>query len=331
MLEGLILRHGSVGSVGVDNAGDDGRTLDHRGLVCRLIDCVLLNLSGGLGVVLGKQLRQEVVRTGRAERGDLANTGDAARTLGKVTLAVGEADGAVVAVDLHKTAQIHRLPNVVLGLTLDLDAEAGIVAVLFLGGVEHDDDILLKLIEAVVHQPDKFFADEAVALEGETAVALAILRVFLDGPQGHEGDQLAAGIENQRVEVLKVDRGEITEDFIVALGLDVRLAVARLDAVDTEVNVDVQGIGSGQRQRGFANAGVSGNQHTDLLRALLDIVRVSDHCDSSFQLVAASRRRVITSWQRRSKFPLRYISVCLKCSSSYTLEQFSRPSVLSGW
>ena len=295
MLEGLILRHSSVGSVGVDNAGDDGRTLNHRGLVYRLINSVLLDLGSGLGVVLGEQLRQKIVRAGRAERGDLANAGDTARTLGKVTLAVGEADGAVVAVDLHETAQVHRLPNVVLGLALDLDAEAGIVAVLFLGGVEHDDNVLLKLIEAVVHQPDKFLADETVALEGEAAVALAILRVFLDGPQGHQRDQLAAGIENQRVEVLKIDGGEITEDLVVALGLDVRLAVARLDAVDTEVNVDVQGIGGRQRQSGFSDAGITGDQHADFLRALLDVVRVSNHGDSSFQLVAASRRRVMIS------------------------------------
>ena len=182
--------------------------------------------------------------------------------------------------------------------------------------MEHDDDVLLQLIEAVVHQPDEFLADKAVAFEGEAAVALAILRVFLDGPQGHQRDQLAAGIENQRVEVLKIDGGEIAEDLVVALGLDVRLAVARLDAVDTKVNVDVQGIGGGQRQSGFSDAGITGDQHADFLRALLDVVRVSNHGDSSFQLVAASRRRVMISWHRKPKLLSRYISVSLKCSSS---------------
>ena len=316
MLNGLIFRHGGVGGVGIDNAGDDGRALNHRGLVCRLINSILLDLGSGLGVVLGEQLRQEVVRAGRAECGDLANAGDAARPLGEIPLAVGEADGAVIAVNLHEAAQVHRLPDIVLGLPLDLDAEAGVVAVLFLGGVEHNDDVLLQLIEAVVHQPDELLTDEAIALEREAAVALAILRVFLDSPQGHEGNELAAGIKDEGIEVLKIDGGEIAKDLVVALGLDVRLAVARLDAVDTEVNVDVQGIGGGQRQSGFPDAGITGDQHADFLRALLDVVRVSDHGDSSFQLVAASRRRVMISWHRKPKLLPRYIPVSLKCSSS---------------
>ena len=122
--------------------------------------------------------------------------------------------------------------------------------------------------------------------------------------------------KDQRVEVLKIDGGEIAEDLVVALGLDVRLAVARLDAVDTEVNVDVQGIGGGQRQSGFSDAGITGDQHTDFLRALLDVVRVSDHGDSSFQLVAASRRRVMISWHRKPKLLSRYIPVSLNFSSS---------------
>ena len=130
VLNGLIFRHGGVGGVGIDNAGDDGRALNHRGLVCRLINSVLLDLGSGLGVVLGEQLRQEVVRAGRAECGDLANAGDAARPLGEIPLAVGEANGAVVAVNLHEAAQVHRLPDIVLGLPLNLDAETGVVAVL---------------------------------------------------------------------------------------------------------------------------------------------------------------------------------------------------------
>ena len=129
VLDCLVLRHGSVGGAGIGDACDNSRALDHRGLVCRLINSVLLDLGSGLGVVLGEQLRQEVVRAGRAECGDLANAGDAARSLGEVSLAVGEADGAVVAVNLHEAAQVHRLPDIVLGLALDLDAEAGVVAV----------------------------------------------------------------------------------------------------------------------------------------------------------------------------------------------------------
>ena len=182
--------------------------------------------------------------------------------------------------------------------------------------MEHDDDVLLQLIEAIVHQSDEFLTDEAIAFEGEAAVALAILRVFLDGPQGHEGNELAAGVEDEGIKVLKIDGGEIAKDLVVALGLDVRLAVARLDAVDTEVNVDVQGIGGGQRQSGFPDAGITGDQHADFLRALLDVVRVSNHGDSSFQLVAASRRRVMISWHRKPKLLSRYISVRLNVSSS---------------
>ena len=182
--------------------------------------------------------------------------------------------------------------------------------------MEHDDDVLLQLIEAVVHQPDEFLADKAVAFEGEAAVALAILRVFLDGPQGHQRDQLAAGIENQRIKALRVHGRQIVEDFLIVLRLNVRDTVARLDAVDTEVNVDVQGIGGRQRQSGFSDAGITGDQHADFLRALLDVIRVSNHGDSSFQLVAASRRRVMISWHRKPKLLSRYISVSLNFSSS---------------
>lgn len=83
-----------------------------------------------------------------------------------------------------------------------------------------------------------------------------------------------------------------------------------------QAGVDVQGIGGGQRQSGFSDAGITGDQHADFLRALLDVVRVSDHGDSSFQLVAASRRRVMISWHRKPKLLSRYISVSLNFSSS---------------
>ena len=109
---------------------------------------------------------------------------------------------------------------------------------------------------------------------------------------------------------------EIAEDLVVALGLDVRLAVARLDAVDAEIDVNVQGIGGGQCQSGFSDAGITGDQHADFLCALLDVVRVSNHGDSSFQLVAASRRRVMISWHRKPKLLSRYIPVSLNFSSS---------------
>ena len=161
--------------------------------------------------------------------------------------------------------------------------------------MEHDDDVLLQLIEAVVHQPNELLADEAIALEGETTVALTILRVFLDGPQRHEGNKLATGVKDKGIEVLEVHGSEVAQDFVIALGLDVRLAVARRDTVNAEVHINVQRVRGGQRQRGLANAGVASNQHTDLLRALLDIVGVSNHCDSSFQSVVASRRRVMIS------------------------------------
>ena len=39
----------------------------------------------------------------------------------------------------------------------------------------------------------------------------------------------------------------------------------------------------------------------------------------------------MSSWHRKPKLSFRYISVSLKWASSYTLEQFKRPSVLSGW
>ena len=107
---------------------------------------------------------------------------DSPGALGKVPLAVGEADGAILAIHLHEAAQVHRLPDVVLGLALDFDAEAGVVAVLFLGGVEHNNDVLLELVEAEVHQADELLAHEAVALEGQRAVPLAVLGILLDGP-----------------------------------------------------------------------------------------------------------------------------------------------------
>ena len=182
--------------------------------------------------------------------------------------------------------------------------------------MEYNDDVLLQLIEAVVHQPDELLTDEAIALEREAAVALAILRVFLDSPQGHEGNELAAGIKDEGIEVLKIDGGEVAKDLVVALRLDVRLAVARLDAVDAEIDVNVQGIGGGQCQSGFSDAGITGDQHADFLCALLDVVRVSNHGDSSFQLVAASRRRVMISWHRKPKLLSRYIPVSLNFSSS---------------
>ena len=174
---------------------------------------------------------------------------DAAGALGEIPLTVGEADGAVVAVHLHETAQIHGLPDVVLGLAFNLDAEAGVVAVLFLGGMEHDNDVLFQLVEAVVHQPDELTAYKAIALEGQAAITLTVLGVLLDSPQTHQGNQLASGIEYQRLEVVEVLRLQIVQNLVIAAGLDVRHTVARLDTVNAEVTVDVQRAGCGQSQR----------------------------------------------------------------------------------
>ena len=179
-----------------------------------------------------------------------------------------------------------RLPNVVLGLALDLDAQPGVVPVLLLDGVEHHDNVLVQLVEAVVHEALELAADEAIALEGEGTVPLAILDIFLDGPLRHEGNELPAGVKDQRVEVLDVEGGQVLQDLVVALGLDVGLAVPGLDAVDAEVHINVQGAGGGEGQGGLADARVAGNQHTDLLGALLDFVGISNHCSAPFSLNA---------------------------------------------
>lgn len=166
-----------------------------------------------------------------------------AGALGKILLTVGETNGAVVAVHFHEAAQIHRLPHIVLGLALNLDAETGVIAVLFLGGVEDHHDVLLQLVEAVVHQPDELAANKAIALEGQTAVPLTILGVLLDSPQAHQGDKLAGSIEHQRLEVLEVLRLQVIQNLVIAAGLDVRHTVARLDTVNAKVAVDVQRAG----------------------------------------------------------------------------------------
>lgn len=282
VVDGLDFGHGGVGAVGIGDTSDDLLPLGHSRLVGFLLFLVLSHFRGGERVVLGKEPGQEVVGLVRSQLRDLPNTVDAPGALGEVPLTVGEADGAVVALDLHEAAQVHRLPDVVLGLALNLDAEPGIVPVLLLDGMEHHDDVLVQLIEAVVHEALELAADEAIALEGEGAVPLAILDVFLDGPLGHEGNELPAGIEDQRIEVLDVNGGQVLQDFVIALGLDVGLAVPGLDAVDAEVHVNVQGAGGREGQGGLADAGVAGNQHTDLLGTLLDFVGVSNHGDSSF-------------------------------------------------
>ena len=209
---------------------------------------------------------------------------DAAGALGEIPLTVGEADGAVVAVHLHETAQIHGLPDVVLGLTLDLDAEAGVVAVLFLGGMEYDHDVLFQLVEAVVHQPDELTAYKAIALEGQAAITLTVLGVLLDSPQTHQRNQLASGIEHQRLEVLEVLRLQVIQNFVIAAGLDVRHTVARLDTVNAEVAVDVQRAGCGQGQRRLADAGIASNEHPNLLCAVLNVVGIANHNVYSFSV-----------------------------------------------
>ena len=209
---------------------------------------------------------------------------DATGAFGEILLAVGEANGAVVAVHLHEAAQIHRLPDVVLGLTLDLDAEAGVVAILFLGGVENDHDVLLQLIEAVVHQPNELTTYEAVTFEGQAAITLAVLGVLLDSPQAHQGNQLTGGIKHQRLKVVEVLRFQVVQDLVIAAGLDVRHTIPGLDAVNAEITVDVQRTGCGQGQSGLADAGVASNQHTDFLCAILNVVGIANHNVYSFSL-----------------------------------------------
>ena len=223
--------------IGILDASNDLAALLHDLLVGFVLLGICSHLLGGLAVVLLKQLGQEVVRAAGAEGGNLIDTVDAAGALGKIFLTVGETNGAVVAVHFHEAAQIHRLPHIVLGLTLDLDAETGVIAVLFLGGVEDHHDVLLQLVEAVVHQPDELAANKAIALEGQTAVPLTILGVLLDSPQAHQGDKLSGGIEHQRLEVLEVLRLQVIQNLVIAAGLDVRHTVARFDTVNAKVAV----------------------------------------------------------------------------------------------
>nr|DAE72144.1 MAG TPA: hypothetical protein [Caudoviricetes sp.] len=315
MRDFLEVRHCFIRGIGVRDSCNDRPAGFHRRLICRLISSVLGDFGSSLGVVIGKQLGQEIVLAVRAEGRNLPNAVDAARSLRKVALAVGEADGAVIAKDLDEAAQIHGFPDIVLGLPLDLDAEAGIVPVFFLHGMEHHHNIFLKLIETVVHEPDELFADEAVALERQAAVALPVFGILLDCPKRHEGDELAAGIKHQRVKALRVHGCQIVENFLIVLRLDIRDAVARLNTVNAEVDIDVQRIRGGQRQRGLADAGITSNQHTDLLFAFLNFLGVTNHSKYSFRAAVQPQMVcVMRSWQNWSKFPVSPILVALNCS-----------------
>ena len=150
--------------------------------------------------------------------------------------------------------------------------------------MEHDNDVLLQLIEAVVHQPDELTAYETVTFEGQAAIALAVLGILLDSPQTHQGNQLTGGIEYQRLEVVEVLRLQVVQDLVIAAGLDVRHTVARLDTVNAEIAVDVQRAGGGQGQRGLADAGVASNEHPNLLCAVLNVVGIANHNVYSFSV-----------------------------------------------
>ena len=309
MLDLLERLHGGVGSLGVLHHTDYLVTQVHCLLVGLLLLGILLHLTGSLGIVPIKQFSEKIVGAGGPKSGDPHHTRDPPGALSKVPLTVGEPDGAVVPVDLDEPSQVHGLPNVVFSLPFHLDAEPGVVPVLFFHGVEYNDDVLFQLVKTVIHEADKLFAHEAVAFEGKGAVPHPVLGVLLDGPQRHQGNQFSTGVKYQGVETFQVLRNQVLQNLIVALGLDVRLAVAGLDAINTEVNIDVQRPGGRQCQGRLANAGITSNQHANFLLSFLDFIGVSYHDALLFYSFGILRVIEIFSTHRFPRFPLVYISV----------------------
>ena len=279
MLDSLDLVQGGGGSFSIDHGGDDLIALGHCLVIGNLILSGLFRFPGRYGVVFLEQLGQEIVGHTGGQLGNRINAVDTTGTLGEVSLAVGEADRPLSTAHFHKAAQVHNLPHGVLGGTLGLDAELGIVAVLFLDGVEHDNDVLIQNIDDVIEEPLELLAQPTVALEGQAAITLAVLGLDALAVLTHDGQQLAAGINDDGLEVGEVlfyhlQLGFVTADaqvlaeLLVVTGLGDACRQVEHFAVDTlsgKVDVDVKGLGGGQRQGGLADAGEAGNQDADFL------------------------------------------------------------------
>ena len=269
----------------VRDGGNQTAPRVHRGFVLFPLRLVALDFRGGLRVIIRKQAREKVVGGVGRQGGDFQNAVDSPRPLGEIAFAVGEANRALIALHFHKAAQIHRLPHVVFRAALHFNAQARVFAVLFLRRVEHHDDVLLQLVEAEVHQSVELPLDDPVSFQGQGTVALSHLGILMDCPEGHQGNQPAARVEHQRVEVPHVLRRQVAENFLVSRGLDIGLTVAGFDTVNAEVHVNVERLGRGESQRTLADSGIPGNQHTDFLLSLADVIGASNHSLISFRFL----------------------------------------------
>lgn len=139
--------------------------------------------------------------------------------------------------------------------------------------------MLVQNVDAVVKEPLELLAQPAIAFQRQGAVPLAVLRLNLLSVLAHDGQQLAAGVDDDGfigAEVLpdnvqlhvRASDTQVLPQLIVITGLgDAGGHVQHIpvDALSRQVHVDVERTGRGQRKGGFPDAGITGNQHTDFL------------------------------------------------------------------
>ena len=104
MLQALERLHSGIGGVCILDASNDFAALLHNLFVRLVLLGVCSYFLGGLAVVLLEQLGQEVVLAAGSEGRNLVDAVDATGAFGEILLAVGEANGAVVAV--HPAPQL---------------------------------------------------------------------------------------------------------------------------------------------------------------------------------------------------------------------------------
>ena len=149
----------------------------------------------------------------------------------------------------------------------------------------------------MVQEPLELLAQPAVALEAQASVPLAVLGFDLLAVLAHDGQQFAAGVDDDGLEggeVLPDDvhfevrgpQAQVLPELLIVPGLGDaggHVQHVPVDALGGEIHVDVQRLGRGEGQGGLADAGVSGNQHADLLIREGEGFRFDNHFENSFR------------------------------------------------
>ena len=159
---------------------------------------------------------------------------------GKELLFRSEAGNTAVADHLDIAAEIARSPDNVLCGAFAHEANLNVpILVRLLHGVEDVDQVLVQRVLHVVGEAGELHLDGSEALQRDGAVLLAVdFRIGPHGPVLKEGDERAAGVNDNGLELFHVGGLKIGKNLFIGVAEDRRFPVLGFHTAHASVEID---------------------------------------------------------------------------------------------